>query len=329
MPFQRCLEALESQLLEEPVPSIQGSERVVRLQVGSSVFSWELQNRAIPAFTRADLVFEVFGIENVKESESQQSIGKALSKSPVVVALNKIERAMAKLGYALHKGCVFKKNEASMYTFEHACSIKMFLSVLANNDQLKEIIITNFNKLESILANPECEFTKQLRINFDLIEVVNGWSFSRSQRRFVQNPIKEIGKECPRAFAQYTQEILEKSLSRTDGTYFCEYYFRLLKHGIKQHKEKVVCLIGEPNSGKTSLFTPITRIIPVRYLLFCSCFLTALSGRKYQRNLGSVFQPLRGALFQNEPQKVECSLDFVQSVEGVCFRAVHKLLGNF
>ena len=86
--FQHCLEALESQILEEPVPSIHGGEHVVRLQVGSPLFSSELQNRAIPALTRAGLVFDVFGIENVTESESQQSIGRALCKSPVVVALN-------------------------------------------------------------------------------------------------------------------------------------------------------------------------------------------------------------------------------------------------
>ena len=30
---------------------------------------------------------------------------------------------MAKLGYALQKGDVFKKNEPSMYTFGHACSV--------------------------------------------------------------------------------------------------------------------------------------------------------------------------------------------------------------
>ncbi|XP_078364026.1 uncharacterized protein LOC144648288 [Oculina patagonica] len=35
----------------------------------------------------------------------------------------------------------------------------------------------------------------------------------------------------------------------------------------KQHKdgEKVLCLIREPNSGKTSLFTPISHVIPQRY----------------------------------------------------------------
>ena len=43
-----------------------------------------------------------------------------------------------------------------------------------------------------------------------------------------------------------------------------------------------------------------------------------LSGRKYQRKLGSVSEPLRGALFQNEAHvKVECSLDFVQFIEVV------------
>ena len=54
--------------------------------------------------------------------------------------------------------------------------------------------------------------------------------------------------------------------------------------------------------------------------------MTALSGRKYQRNLGSVFQPLRGALIQNEAHiKVECSLDFVQLIE-VVYVSVHRYI---
>ena len=324
--FQHCLEALEWQVLEEPVPSIHGSDRVVRLQVGNPVFPSELQNRAIQALTRVGLLFDVLGIENVKVSESRQSMGRALPKSAIVVALNKIERVMAKRGYGLHKGDVFKKNEASMYTFEHACSIKKFLSVLANNDQLKEIIITDFNKVESILADPECKFTQQLRINYDLIEVLDGWCFSLSQRRFVQNPIKEIGKECPRAFVQYPhtkepeakhfQSILENSISPTGVTYFCEYYLRLLNHGIKPREEKVLLNWGAKQRENKPIHADHSdNSCEVFAVLFL--FLTALSGRKYQRNLASVFQPLRGALFQSEAQKVKGSLEFVQSVEVV------------
>ena len=51
-------------------------------------------------------------------------------------------------------------------------------------------------------------------------------------------------------------------------------------------------------------------------MFICSC--VDLSGRKYQRKLRSVFEPLRGALFQNEAHvKVECALDFVQFIEVV------------
>ena len=74
-----------------------------------------VQNRAIPALIRAGLVLDIFGIESAKECESQQPIGKALSKSPVVVALNKVARAMSKLGYVLHKGEVLKKRSFNVY----------------------------------------------------------------------------------------------------------------------------------------------------------------------------------------------------------------------
>ena len=84
-----------------------------------------------------DLQFDVFGLESASTPE-YQPVGKVLAASPVVVVLNEIERAMSKLGYALHRGEVFKKNLAAKFTFEHACTVKKFLSVLASNDHLKD-----------------------------------------------------------------------------------------------------------------------------------------------------------------------------------------------
>ena len=98
----------------------------------------------------------------------------------------------------------------------------------------------------------------------------------------MSNPIKEsdIGKESPRAFIEYEhtkepdpgyfKEMLENSLSQLKIAHFYEYFIRLFNCRIKQHKEKVMCLIGEPNSGKTSLFTPISRLIPARYIAMIS-----------------------------------------------------------
>jgi energy-coupling factor transporter ATP-binding protein EcfA2 len=42
---------------------------------------------------------------------------------------------------------------------------------------------------------------------------------------------------------------------------FCEDFLRLLHHNQKRHKQKVPCLIGEADSGKTSLFYPLFGLI--------------------------------------------------------------------
>ncbi|KAJ7337887.1 hypothetical protein OS493_008045 [Desmophyllum pertusum] len=162
---------------------------------------------------------------------------------------------MKKLGYALYRGEVYKKVASSKYTFQHCCNVKKFLSLLGNSEYFRETIIKHMKKLDSILGDPESEIADQLRINYDLIEVSGGWCFSVSKRRFVESAIKDEDIE-----------ILQNSLSETEIKYFCEYYIRLLNYGIKQHKDKVICLIGEPNSGKTSSFAPITCIIPERYI---------------------------------------------------------------
>ena len=254
--------------MEEPLEdSLRGSECVVRLEVILNAFCSVLRDKGVPALVRAGLKVDVFGIENSHLPDGNQCITKALA-SPIVIAMNDVERAMEKLGYSLYKGEVYKKVQSSKYTFKHCCTVKKFLSVLGTSECFK---------LDNLLSDRESEFGKQLKINYDyLIEVLDGWCFSISRREFVENAIShsDIGRESPRAFVAYRRdkspdvaffkEILENSLSEDEIGHFCEYFIRLLNYGTKHHKEKVLCLIGEPNSGKTSLFTPITAIIPQR-----------------------------------------------------------------
>lgn len=112
-----------------------------------------------------------------------------------------------------------------------------------------------------------------LRINYNLFGVNGGWCFSISQRKFVLHPMKntEIGKESLRAYIDYEhtntpdpgyfKQILQNSLNKEKVAHCCENYIRILNCGTKQVKERVLCLVGEPNSEKTSLFTPITRAL--------------------------------------------------------------------
>ena len=53
---------------------------------------------------------------------------------------------------------------------------------------------------------------------------------------------------------KYLKEILENSLSPDEVANFCDNFLKLLNYNKKQHKDKVPCLVGEANSGKTSLF---------------------------------------------------------------------------
>ena len=193
MSFSHSLQLLQDQLVEEPLDSLHASERVVRLQVVCSLFSAKLRNKLIPSLFSSGFQFDVFGIE---VCDLPSEIPKGLA-SPIVIAMNGIERTMAKLGYALHSGDIFKNSE---YTYQHCCSVKKFLSLLGSNDQFKDTIIKHLNKLVEILGDRECEFVKQLRVNYDLIEVNGRWCFSKSQRNFVLHHIKstEIDKESPR-----------------------------------------------------------------------------------------------------------------------------------
>ena len=95
------------------------------------------------------------------------------------------------------------------------------------------------------------------------------WSMRR--RAFVENPNKarQIGKLSPTCFCHpskeadpmYFREILENSLSASKVATFCEDFLKLLNYNMKKHKDRVPCLVGAANSGKTSLFFLIQGLV--------------------------------------------------------------------
>lgn len=150
--FSHNLQLLQEQLIEEPLESVHASERVVRLQVVCSLFTARLRDKLIPPLVSFGLQFDVFGIKACDLPSDASKVTKALA-SPIVVAMNDIERAMGKLGYGLYSGEVFKKVTNSKYAYQHCCSVRKFLSLLGSNDQFKDTIIRHLNKLVEIIGD--------------------------------------------------------------------------------------------------------------------------------------------------------------------------------
>ena len=173
---------------------------------------------------------------------------------------------MQQLEYASYRGKIYKRDPKAKYTYSFKCEAKPFINTLATNEHFKSRLIRDMKKVIELLSDPHCELFQPLIINYDLIEVNGGICWSVKKLAFVQSPINanDVGKISPRAFCaddstrdpdpKYFKEILENSLSPDELAKFCDDFLKLLNYNKEQHKDKLLCLLGKANSGKTSLF---------------------------------------------------------------------------
>lgn len=260
------LTPLCSQQLEEC-----GSENVVRVTLVNPSFQQSL-TRAIEKIIEAKLQLDRFGF-TLSETSATSGIEEKRLSDKLTILINDITIAMKKLNYASYRGKVYKREPRSRYTYSFKCDARAFINTLATNEQFKSRLVREMKKIIEMLSDPLCELFEPLVIDYDLIEVNNGVCWSLQTRAFVESPIEEnqIGKISPRAFSaydsnkeadpKYFREILENSLSQSEVSTFCEDYLKLLNYNKKQHKDRVPCLVGDANSGKTSLFFPIQGLV--------------------------------------------------------------------
>ena len=252
-----------------------GTENVVRVWLFDSSFHSNL-SYALRKLQDSKLVIDQFGfqldvtgIQRGSETIEEQ----ARLSDKLTVLVNDIGIAMKRLGYALYGGKVYKKCDKTKYTYSFKCEVEAFVNSLAANELFKARLLKDMKKVIEILANPHCQVIRPLCVDYNLIEVNDGWCWSIKERRFLENAVKDkdIGHVTPRAFSRYDpkkeaepkyfKEILENSLPEAEIEMFCEDFRRLLNHDQKRHKDKVPCLTGAANSGKTTLFQPILGIV--------------------------------------------------------------------
>lgn len=249
-----------------------GTENVVRVTLVNRRFQAPLTN-ALYKMVEAKLQIEKFGFDATNSATLTSASDEKHLSDKLTILVNDITIAMQKLQYASYRGKVYKREERSRYTYSYKCEARSFINSLATNEHFKSRLIRDMRKVIELLADPNCELFQPLVIDYNLIEVNNGACWSLKSRAFVENPIEEsqIGKVSPRAFCaydsakeadpKYFREILENSLSESQVSAFCEDFLKLLNYKRKQHKDKVPCLVGDSNSGKTSLFFPIQGLV--------------------------------------------------------------------
>ena len=248
-----------------------GTENAARVCLVNPSFNAALQ-LAVKKMQDAKLVIDQFGFSLDFPNSAPENDETRLSDK-LTVLINDIGIAMKSMEYALFCGKIYKKLPMAKFTYAYKCEVKAFINCLAANESFKSRLLKNMRKVIDVLADPDCEVIRPICVDYNLIEVNSGQCWSIKDRCFLSHPIpdEKIGVVTPRAFAKYDpskqpdgkyfREILQNSLTEVEIGEFCEDFLRLLNFNKKRHKDRVPCLIGDANSGKTSLFQPILALV--------------------------------------------------------------------
>ena len=157
-------------------------------------------------------------------------------------------------------------------------SVRVF-QYSADESNPQRWIITNFFKIEALVSAECCEIVGQLKIDLDVIEVLDGQCFSISQRKFIPCPISEneIGVVSPRMFlsydstatpeAKYFQEFIENSFPDDEiKANFLNKFYQCLMAGKMQHKCRKLLVCGPKDSGKTTWVSVFLTVIDRTYI---------------------------------------------------------------
>ena len=156
-----------------------GTENVVRVWLVDSSFHSNF-SFALRKLQDAKLVIDQFGfhldvtgIQRGNETIDEQ----ARLSDKLTVLVNDIDAAMKRLENPLCGGNVYKECDKAKYTYSFKCEVEAFVDGLEANELFKARLLKDMDvkKVMEILANPHCEVIRPLCVDYNLIEVNDGW----------------------------------------------------------------------------------------------------------------------------------------------------------
>ena len=109
-------------------------------------------------------------------------------------AVGDINGVMANLSnpHVLCRGKVYAKPDAAQFTFVPMMDTATYLNKLLANSTIRDSILKNIEKLVKLMSNPACELFPQLKLDLDLIEVLNGKSLKIRRENLFLHPCRRM-----------------------------------------------------------------------------------------------------------------------------------------
>ena len=210
-------------------------------------------------------------------SEGQiQALNAIIPCNPILKSIKRIEKAMSNLNCSLYRGQIYVKPKRATSTYVHYKDVESFLNELTANESIAEELIGKIPSIAGILNRMDCNVIRQMDIDHNLIEVLGGQVFNIEEKRFLPIDTENNEHVSPRAFVQYDPrknrnpqpklfiEFLNNSFGDKDERqHFLRKYYQCLCHKKFDHKTQKLCIVGDKDSGKTSLLAPLQGIIPI------------------------------------------------------------------
>ena len=122
-------------------------------------------------------------------------------KSRLGQAIDVVRRVMVEEDCKLRKGYIYKFIQESTATYVCFKSVRDYVMRIMVNQDVADALAGLTWEVIKLLKEPECRMIKQLKIDYNYIEVENGYFFDIWNKEFVKKP--DLRGASPRAFVLY------------------------------------------------------------------------------------------------------------------------------
>ena len=123
---------------------------------------------------------------------------KPLSK--IMQAVDVVKRVMCAGNFGIYEGAIYKKIPEASFTYVYCSTVKTYLLSIVASVEIADVVVPFMAQLTKLLSEPACRLVKPIKMDFNYIEVNNGYCFNIDQKQFEQ---PENLDGSPRAFIRY------------------------------------------------------------------------------------------------------------------------------